>query len=457
MTTQTGTVAAISTPLGAGGIGVIRISGDEAFSVADRLFRAVSGKPLKQAAGYTAHYGRVFDGDGDFDEAVATIFRAPKSYTGEDVVELSLHGGLYLLKRALRAALQSGATLAGPGEFTRRAYLNGKMTLTAAESVMDLIGAKGLQAARAALAGRDGVLARKIDEISSRLTDIAAHLAAWNDFPDEDMEMVQPKVLLTHLTRCKADCEALLATFDTGKILHEGVETAIIGRPNVGKSTLMNLLTGTQKSIVTSIAGTTRDVVEETVFAGEILLRLADTAGIRPTDDPIESVGVDLAKKRLSTAQLVLAVFDRSEPLSAQDLALLKELADRPAIAILNKSDLPPKIDLAALAPLAERVVEISAKSGEGGAKLVQAIAQVLHVADINPAEPLIANERQRDCLQKAVQALSEAAGAAGAGVTLDAVSVLLDEAIAPLLELAGKRVSDTVVDTVFSQFCVGK
>ncbi|MBQ2791889.1 MAG: tRNA uridine-5-carboxymethylaminomethyl(34) synthesis GTPase MnmE [Oscillospiraceae bacterium] len=457
MSLQNNTVAAISTPLGVGGIGVIRVSGPDAFSVTEAIFAPVSGKKLTDQKGYTAHYGRLHDSDGEFDEAVVTLFRAPHSYTGEDVTEISCHGGLYLLQRCLRAVLDAGARLAEPGEFTKRAYLNGKLGLAQAESVMDLIGSSGKQAARAALAGRDGVLSRKIDAIADRLVDIGAHLAAWNDYPDEDMESVEPENLSASLFAALEDCRRLLAGYDAGKVLREGVETAIIGRPNVGKSTLMNLLAGTEKSIVTAIPGTTRDVVEETVLAGEVKLRLADTAGIRSTDDPVEQVGVSLARKRLSSAQLILAVLDRSEPLSDEDLALLEELRDRPAIAVLNKSDLPQQLDEEKLAGLVQKTVEISARSGEGADALVEAISQMLHLSDIDPTAPLVANERQRVCLQKSAAALQEAADAAAMGVTLDAVTVCLDEAISPLLELTGRKASDAVVDAVFANFCVGK
>lgn len=457
MSLQNNTVAAISTPLGVGGIGVIRVSGPDAFSVTEAIFAPVSGKKLTDQKGYTAHYGRLHDSDGEFDEAVVTLFRAPHSYTGEDVTEISCHGGLYLLQRCLRAVLDAGARLAEAGEFTKRAYLNGKLGLAQAESVMDLIGSSGKQAARAALAGRDGVLSRKIDAIADRLVDIGAHLAAWNDYPDEDMESVEPENLSASLFAALEDCRRLLAGYDAGKVLREGVETAIIGRPNVGKSTLMNLLAGTEKSIVTAIPGTTRDVVEETVLAGEVKLRLADTAGIRSTDDPVEQVGVSLARKRLSSAQLILAVLDRSEPLSDEDLALLQELRDRPAIAVLNKSDLPQQLDEEKLAGLVQKTVEISARSGEGADALVEAISQMLHLSDIDPTAPLVANERQRVCLQKSAAALQEAADAAAMGVTLDAVTVCLDEAISPLLELTGRKASDAVVNAVFANFCVGK
>lgn len=451
------TIAAIATPPGVGGIGVIRISGPKAIETAQAVFAPVSKISLQKAAGYTAHYGRIFDDDGVFDDAVATVFRAPKSYTGEDVVELSCHGGLYLLNRALRAVFDAGAETATPGEFTRRAYLNGKMSLTAAESVMDLIGAKGKQAARVALAGRDGLLSKETQKTSDKLVDLAALLAAWNDYPDEDFEEIDPEKLALSLHEAEKECQKLLDTFSYGKILHEGVDTVIVGRPNVGKSTLMNLLSGAQKSIVTEIPGTTRDIVEESVLAGEVLLRLADTAGIHKTDDPVEKIGVDLAQKRLDSAQLVLAILDRSEEIREEDRQILPQLAERPAILILNKSDLPAKIAAEDLAAYAVPVVEISAKTGEGARQLIDQIAQTLHIADLDAGAPIVANERQRACLQKAQRALRETIDALRAGVTLDAVTVCLDEALSPLLELSGQRANEAVVDAVFANFCVGK
>ena len=280
------TIAAISTPAAPAGLGVLRVSGDDAVAVAARVFRpARAGKRLEDAAGYTAQYGYVFDADGDIDDAVALVFRAPHSYTGEDVVELSCHGGLYLLQRTLRALLAAGAVAAGPGEFTRRAFLSGKMDLTAAESVMDSIAASGRLAARAALSAREGHLAARMDSVRQQLAGMAAQFAAFVDYPDDDIPDLEPSAMRAVLCQARQEVEALLSTFDAGRVLREGVDTAIVGRPNVGKSTLMNQLAGWERSIVTAIPGTTRDVVEETVRLGDVTLRLSDTAGLRQSDD----------------------------------------------------------------------------------------------------------------------------------------------------------------------------
>ena len=338
------TIAAISTPVAAGGIGMVRISGPQALEVADRVFRSVSGKQVQQTEGYRGLYGRVHDGQGEIDEAVVFVYRAPKSYTGENVAEICCHGGVYLVQRTLRACIAAGARPAQAGEFTRRAFLNGKMSLTQAEAVMDLIASQGQQSAQAALQAKDGAVFSKIHQVIDRMLSISSALAAWVDYPDEDIDEVSDDNLRAGVEEICRRLHDILRGYDNGKILREGVSTVIVGRPNVGKSTLMNLLSGQEKSIVTKIPGTTRDIVEDTIRLGDIVLNLADTAGLRDTDDPVEKVGVELARKRLDTSYLVLAVFDSSEELSEEDMELIEKIKDRPVVAVINKSDLSRKI-----------------------------------------------------------------------------------------------------------------
>lgn len=452
------TIAAISTAAVPGGIGIIRISGTEARAVGDRVFRSVSGEKLIEAAGYTCRFGHVYGTDGArLDQCIATVFAAPKSFTGEDVVELSCHGGLYVMKAVLQAVFAAGAFPAEAGEFTRRAFMNGKLDLAQAEAVMQLISAQGREAMKAAQAGHDGALSRRIGAIRDDLTDIGAHLSAWADYPDDDIPQVDENMLKERLSAGCISLQKLLAGFDGGRILREGVVTVIAGKPNAGKSTLMNLLAGCERSIVTDLAGTTRDVIEETVLLGEIPLRLADTAGIRETEDRVEQIGVRIALDRVKTAQFVLAVFDASESLNDDDAAMMEAIGETPCVAVVNKSDLAPKIDMDVLRAKFAHIVTISALSGDGLTALSEAAAKALHTANLNPNDGILYTERQRADVQNALVCMEEAQNALLLGMTWDAVTVSLEGAIAALNELTGERVSDAVVDKVFAKFCVGK
>lgn len=451
------TIAAISTPMGPGGIGIIRISGKDARLVADRVFRSVSGKKIENAPGYTALYGHITDTSGVVDEAVALIFSAPKSYTGEDVVELSCHGGSAVLREALRLTFQAGAQPAQPGEFTRRAFTNGKMSLTQAEAVMDIIRAKGEQAARAAVAAREGALARSLEQMKENLVNTAAWLAAWADFPEEEIPEVDPAALLERLAPVKAEINRLIAGFDSGRLMREGIETVIVGCPNVGKSTLMNLLCGHESSIVTHIAGTTRDVVSEEILLGDLRLHLSDTAGIRETRDTVEQFGVERAKSRLNTAELIFAVFDGSRPLTEDDRRLLCLCRGRKAVAVLNKSDLPRQADLDTITAALPRVAVLSAKEQTGVETLTRHVEELLALEDFDPSCGMLSNERQLACAREVKSRLEECEQALAVGMTLDAVAVSLDGALEALLQLSGERVTDRVADSVFHQFCVGK
>ncbi len=449
------TIAAISTPSGEGGIGIVRISGDCARAVADKIFKSVSGKKLAGAAGYTALFGGVYDNDEKIDEAVALVFAAPKSYTGEDVVELSVHGGSFVTRAVLRAALEAGAENAAPGEFTRRAYQNGKMNIAEAESVMSLISARGKEELKMALSAKDGKISREIAKIKNTLLEIEAGMAVFADYPDEDLPEVNEEKIRQNLCSVRDSLSLLLKNFDAGRAVREGIKTAIIGAPNVGKSTLMNLLSGDERSIVTPVAGTTRDVIEETVRVGSVLLRLADTAGVHTAADEVEAIGVTLACRHAEQSQLVLAVFDGSQPLSEDDRRILELVADKQTIIIINKTDKPMMIEKEKLPQLP--TVELSAKDGGGVTALEEKIAEITGVAQLSPDAAVLLTERQRACAFRAHSSITEAISAMDAGYTLDAVGICADEALAWLLELTGERVTDAVADEVFSRFCVGK
>ena len=451
-------IAAISTPVSSAGLGGIRVSGDGAVAVASKVFHPLSqNRALQRLSGYEAAYGHVVDADGVIDECVALVFRAPHSYTGEDVVELSCHGGVYLLQRTLRALFEAGAVPAAAGEFTRRAFLNGKLDLTRAEAVMDLIGAQGRLAAKTALATREGAVFRKLMPVKEQLIALQAQISAFVDYPDDDIPELEPTVLEAGLTEALAVLEQLLSTYDAGQVLLGGVDTAIVGSPNVGKSTLMNCLAGCDRSIVTAIAGTTRDIVEETVRMGEICLRLSDTAGIRETEDTVEAIGVARSRQRLERAALVLAVFDLSRPLSADDRELIDTLPRETTIAVLNKQDLPEKIDKELINSKFQHIVYMQADTGAGREQLEAAVLEVTGVNRLDEAEPVLATERQRDCVRRAAVALREALEAIRGGLSQDAVGVSVDGALSALLELTGERATEAVVDGIFARFCVGK
>lgn len=449
------TIAAISTPAGEGAIGIIRISGDDAVAVADRVFFPYSNKPLSTLGGYRAAYGEIKDGDKLLDNAVALVFRAPKSYTGEDIVEISVHGGALMLRSVLRLILQNGASPADRGEFTKRAFLNGKLDLTEAESIMGLISADNeatLKISREALGGR---ISKKISQIEADLISAAASIAAYSDYPDEDIEDLSPENFGKMLENAEKELKEMLISYDAGKILRDGISTVIVGKPNVGKSTLMNLLSGEERSIVTDVAGTTRDIVEETVSLGDITLRLADTAGIHATDDKVESIGVRLAENRIDTAQLILAVFDSTKPIDDDDRRILESIKNKNAIVIINKTDLKGEITSADF--IGFKTVEISAKSGNGYKELCSAVAEISGTANLNPDSAVLLNERQRLCAFKAAEGVKEALDALYHGQTMDAVGVCVDDALTSLLELTGKRTTNEVADEIFRKFCVGK
>lgn len=450
------TIAAIATPLGEGGISVIRISGDEAITVADKCFKSASGKRLCDIGGYQALYGSIIDkNERSLDDAVALVFLSPKSYTGENVVEISVHGGLISTRQILRRVLECGAYMATGGEFTKRAFLNGKLDLTKAESVISLITARNDAAVKITQSALSGKISRDIQGILDKLLQTSASLAVFADYPDEDIPELTQENFAKMLTDCRQKCEKLISTYDMGRTIREGINCAIVGKPNVGKSTLMNLLCGSDRSIVTDIAGTTRDVVETTVTVGDITLNLSDTAGIHETQDVVEKFGVDKAKTQIQNAELLLAVFDASAALDKNDEALLESIKDKKCIVILNKTDLDTKLNKALLTDF--EIVEISAKEGIGYDALSNKICEICNINKLSADDTVLISERQLNCVCRALDAINEAICSIDMGITLDAVGICIDDAIAALLELTGGRVTNEVCDEIFKRFCVGK
>ena len=447
---QHSTIAAIATAPGAGGIAIVRLSGPESYEVAAKVFRPANpAKKVANAKGYTAMFGAFVEGEEAFDEGVALFFRAPHSYTGEDVVELSCHGGSAVARRLVEACIAAG-------EYTRRAFLNGKLSLTQAEAVMDIISADGRQGAALANASLNGVLARKIAAQKDALTALQAHLAAWVDFPEEDVPELSQSHLCEVLGGVEQELDALIQSYDAGAVLREGVDCAIVGKPNAGKSTLLNLLAGFDRAIVTPVAGTTRDVVEQAVQLGDVRLNLFDTAGLRQTEDEIEAEGIRRSWKKLDEAGLILAVFDGSERPTREDLELAQRCAGRPAIALVNKEDKPTRFDAELIAPYFAMVLPVCCQE-EGARKVIAAaVARLLGTNQIDPHAASLSGQRQLSAATRARDAVAGALDAAQ-GLGLDAVSVCVDDALDALCELTGENASEAVINEVFERFCVGK
>lgn len=453
------TIAAISTPAGKGGIGIVRMSGPEAMETAKKVFRPRNGRDITSMKGYTAAFGTVHTVSGELiDQCVLLCFRGPRSYTGEDVAELQCHGGEAVIHAVLRAVLDSGAEPAGRGEFTRRAFINGRISLTEAEAVMDIVNAASAQGEKAAAAQAEGSLARRTEEFRDRILAIQTQIAAEIDFPEEDVDEADRDGLTRDVRKLSEDIDSLIKGYDAGQKMLRGIPAAIVGSPNVGKSTILNLVSGYEKAIVSPEAGTTRDIIEEQVSLGGITLMLADTAGIRENaSGEVERIGIDRARNRLLNSSLILAVFDASRELQADDMSLIEELRGKPVLAVINKNDLPAAADIQRIKDAFPAYVEISALDQGSLEVLEKAVGDMAGVSGFDTDSPLLANERQRNCAVRANDAIREAADSLESGFTLDVCYALLDEALSVLFELSGENASEEVIDAVFRDFCVGK
>ena len=452
------TIAAIATAQVPSAIGILRLSGPDTCAILDGVFCPKNGKPMSAQDGRNMVYGTLLDSAGRvIDNALCVLFRAPNSYTGEDCAEIHCHGSPIVLNEGLTALFSKGARQAKGGEFTRRAFLNGRMDLIQAEAVVDLIDAETAEAARNAVGQLSGTLSRTVDEIYEALMAVVSRFYAVVDYPDEDIEDLQRAELLDTLRRSENKLQELLATFSRGKLLKLGVPTVILGKPNAGKSSLLNALLGYERAIVTDVAGTTRDTVEEKVRLDHVLLRLIDTAGIRETADSVEKIGVERSRVAAGKASLALLVLDGSAPLDAEDesaIAVAEGVAN--LVVIVNKSDLPRRIDVGALADRFDNVISLSAKTGEGITTLTDHITS-LYPAGTTAQGELLTNARQADAVSRAWNAVREARSALRIGMTPDVVLSDAENALSALGELNGKSLREDLVATIFSRFCVGK
>ena len=455
------TIAAVSTLMGRSAIGILRMSGDDAVEIAAKVFKPDYGKTLGECGTRRMINGQFYGENGEvIDQCVAVYCRAPRSYTGENTVELQCHGSPTVLTAGLRSLFAAGARQATRGEFTKRAFLNGKLDLAQSEAVIDLIDAETEEMMRNAAAQLGGAMSGKMDAIYSGLTDIMSHFHAVIDYPDEEIDPFEAENVIATLNDTAADISKLLKTFERGRVVREGVRCAIIGRPNAGKSSLLNALLGYDRAIVTDIPGTTRDTIEEKLMLGGVMLRLADTAGLRDTADIVEQMGVERARAAAENAELVFALFDGSKPLTPDDDAVIEGAkAARHAIAVVNKNDLGHALSPEDETRLAEfgTVCTVSAKLGEGLDALGDAVADIFKDNAPVPAGEMITNERQAQALRRALDGVKRAAEALGWGLTPDAVLTDVEEAMTAIGEITGRTVREDITARIFERFCVGK
>ncbi len=454
------TIAAIATPLGEGGLAVLRLSGAQALAVADRVFRPrgrTSSLPSR-AASHTVHYGHVMRDGEVLDEVLVTVFRAPRSFTREHTVEISCHGGVFLAREVLAAVLGAGARLAEPGEFTRRAFLNGRIDLAQAEAVVDLIHARTGLAASAAQEQLAGALSRQVQVIRQDLLTTLAHVEAHIDFPDEDIAPATHRQLTDRIDAAVGHMDRLLATAGDGRVLRRGVRAAILGRPNAGKSSLLNCLLGHDRAIVSPVPGTTRDTIEETANVRGIPVVFVDTAGLRDASDAIEVEGIRRSRAAAARAEILLHVIDASEPLAELDRQFLEEFANRPRVVVLNKADLGPGVCVPGTIGGAGPVVSVSCATGAGLDGVRQAIHDLVWSGKAGgEMNEVMINARHEDALRRGREAGDRAAGALRAGMSLELVALDLRVALQAVGEIVGATTTDDLLDVVFSEFCLGK
>ncbi len=453
------TVAAVSTPPGRGAVALIRITGDKAMEIAAKVFIPKARMPLRAHEPNRAIYGVIMQGGDIIDDGIAIIYKAPHSYTGEDTVELTCHGGTVVTQLVLRAVFEAGAYPAGPGEFTKRAFLNGKLKLSSAESVMDVIDASSRASLKlASVSGRDG-LSGELEQIYGEMKALAAQIYAYIDYPDEDLADTTPEEMNERLKAVDGRLERLAQSYEIKKAVCDGIDTVICGKPNVGKSSLLNCFTGEETAIVTDIAGTTRDVISHSAVCGDVMLNLCDTAGIHESTDTVESIGIDRALKKLGECSLALAVFDGSSPLDSDDTELIETLkrSGCTVVAVVNKTDKGVHSDSEKIKKEFENTVFVSAKNSENIKELQTLIEKLFVEGGVDYSRPHIANARQLGEVLAARQSIASATEAIEAGQSVDIASIDMTEAMEAIARIDGRAVGEDIVSEIFGKFCVGK
>lgn len=454
------TIAAIATAPGEGGIGIIRISGEKSLKIAEEIFKSMSGKSIKEYNKRTLIYGNIADNENVIDEVLLAYMKGPNSYTGEDVIEINCHGGFISVKKILELILSKDVRLAEAGEFTKRAFLNGRIDLSQAEAVIDVIKAKTDIAHEVAQNQLEGSLSKKIRELRDKVTEILAHVEVAIDYPEEDIEHITYQTLKEKTDGLKKEIKKLYDTAESGKILREGLKTVIVGKPNVGKSSLLNSILGENRAIVTDIPGTTRDVIEEFVNIKGIPLKIVDTAGIRDTDDIVEKIGVEKSKESFTSADLIIMVLDASRKLSEEDIEILENLRDKQTIVLLNKNDLKQEIEEEKILKYVENnsIIKISALQQEGIEELQDKIESMVYKGSVkNNSSLVVTNSRHKDALSKAYKSATDALIALEQSMPFDFVEVDLKNIWDYLGYINGDTVTEDLLDNIFHNFCIGK
>ncbi|MBR5508200.1 MAG: tRNA uridine-5-carboxymethylaminomethyl(34) synthesis GTPase MnmE [Clostridia bacterium] len=453
------TIAAISTPYGTGGISIIRISGPDAVKIADKVFFSPTGETLENSESHTIHYGYIKDSDGEkIDQVLVSLMKAPRTFTGEDTVEINCHGGIVVTNKVLSEVLKNGAVMADRGEFTKRAFLNGKLDLCEAESVIDIINSKTALQHQISVNNLGGALSDRINSLRQRLITLCANIQVLIDYPDEGLESISDEEFYEELKNIYGETEKLLASSEKGKLIQTGIRTAIVGKPNVGKSSLMNLLSGEDKAIVTDIAGTTRDAIEEYINLSDIVLCLIDTAGIRETDDPIEKIGVTKSMDFIKDAMLIIFMADATTGIDDEDRKIMELCKGKKSIALINKTDSGSLVEKKDLEGQFDSIIEFSVKNTKGVEELESAVKNLFEMGEIDVnASSVITNARHKDALVKAKDALAGAIDAIDAQIPIDTTFIDLESAASALGEIVGLTVSEEIVDKIFHTFCIGK